>query len=281
MTTTISLGISTCPNDTFCFHALLEGLIDTPGLNWSIELHDVEKLNQRLCAGDFDVAKASFHAALHLADRALVLRSGSALGFGVGPVLLAAPGFSALEDGLASSWPTLTPGKHTTAALLLALFYPELSPVKPVVFSEIMPALLRGEARWGVCIHEGRFSYESLGLELVEDLGSRWEREEKAPLPLGGILARKRLGRPILEEVQDAIRRSLLYAWEHPGDAMRSMKRHAQEMDEEIIAAHVELYVNDWTLDLGQEGRRALASLDRRAREGHLLPPDHPILEIL
>jgi 1,4-dihydroxy-6-naphthoate synthase len=174
----IRLGISTCPNDTFAFHGLMHRLVDWRGLDFQIELLDIQQLNDRLLAGDFDVAKASFHAALRLAERCVVLPSGSALGFGVGPLLLAArPGEVPCDRGQV----TLCPGEHTTAALLFQLFYANTATVRHVVFSEIMPALQQGRADFGVCIHEGRFTWQQQGLSLVEDLGTRWEQETGCP----------------------------------------------------------------------------------------------------
>ncbi|MFN5757651.1 MAG: MqnA/MqnD/SBP family protein, partial [Planctomycetia bacterium] len=178
MTQRIRLGISTCPNDTFAFHGLLTRAVEWRGLDFEIELLDVETLNERLLAGVFDVCKASFHAALVTADDVVVLPSGSALGFGVGPLLLAAepetrptPGHRPTE----ARQLTLCPGRHTTAALLFDLFYPRSSRVEHVVFSEIMPRLQARTADFGVCIHEGRFTWQAHGLALVEDLGTRWE----------------------------------------------------------------------------------------------------------
>ena len=185
--TRIHLGISTCPNDTFAFHGLMTHSVDWRGLTFEVELIDIQQLNDRLFAGDFDVAKASFHAALLLADKTVVLPSGSALGFGVGPLLLSARAGDRPEN---PEQVTLCPGQHTTAALLFQLFYPRTTQVRHVVFSDIMPDLKQGEADFGVCIHEGRFTWQNEGLGLVEDLGTRWEKETSCPLPLGGIVER-------------------------------------------------------------------------------------------
>ena len=262
MSCTIHLGISTCPNDTFAFHGLMNDCVDLRGLEFNVELIDIQQLNDRLFRDEFDVAKTSFHAALLLADQTIVLPSGSALGFGVGPLLLAAkPGvIPATNDQL-----TLCPGRHTTAALLFALFYPRTTRVEHVVFSEIMPALQAGEADFGVCIHEGRFTWRDQGLALVEDLGERWESETGCPLPLGGIVARRRLPREKIAAVQQVIHDSLKYALAHPAEALPTMRRYAQEFDDEVLRQHVELYVNQWTVNLGDEGRMALKELSKRA----------------
>ncbi len=258
----IRLGISTCPNDTFAFHGLLTGLVAADGLDLAIELADVEALNERMLRGEFDVCKVSFAAALGMARDMVVLPSGSALGFGVGPLLLAAEA-DRRPAGLEQL--TLCPGERTTAALLFSLFHPGTTRVEQVVFSEIMPRLAAGTADFGVCIHEGRFTWQAQGLHLVEDLGSRWEAETAAPLPLGGIVAARRLGSERIAAVQRAIRDSLALALADPAAALPTMRRHAQEFDDRVLMQHVELYVNDWTLDLGDTGRRALATLSSRA----------------
>lgn len=281
MKTTIRLGISTCPNDTFAFHALLERKVDWKGLNFEIELLDIQQLNARLQSGSFDVAKASFFAALHLADRYLVLPSGSALGFGVGPLLLASKPGTRPEPTAAEAL-TLCPGKDTTAHLLFQLFYAGCGRVEHVEFSEIMPRLEAGTADFGVCIHEGRFTWQQQGLALVEDLGTRWEQTTGVPLPLGGIIAAKRLPRQVLLDVQSVIQSSLLYGLRHRTETLPTMQRWAQELDEQVVWQHVDLYVNDWTVDLGTVGAKSLSELQSRARAAELCGPDHSApLEIL
>lgn len=262
MTRPIRLGISTCPNDTFAFHGLMTRGVDWRGLDFRIELLDVETLNERLINGDFDVCKASFHAALLAAADVVVLPSGSALGFGVGPLLLAT------EADVRPTHPgqlTLCPGRHTTAALLFDLFHPRSSRVEHVVFSDIMPRLEAGTADFGVCIHEGRFTWQARGLALAEDLGTRWETDTGCPLPLGGIVASRRLPAATIAAVQRVIHDSLTLALGNRAAALPTMRRHAQEFDDQVLMQHVDLYVNDWTLDLGPTGRRALDALSARA----------------
>lgn len=279
---TIRFGISTCPNDTFAFHGLLESKIDLHGLRLQIELMDVQELNERLAAGEFEAAKASFHAALHLAGDLGVLPVGAALGFGVGPLLLAA------REGSYPSLPTksgeapvvLCPGAWTTATLLYRLFHSG-GDVRQTVFDQIMPALKAGRADFGVCIHEGRFTYQAEGLHLVEDLGARWEESTDAPLPLGGLLARHSLGVDVHAALTAAIRSSIDYAWAHRTETLTTMRRYAQELDDDVIGRHVELYVNPWTRDLGEVGRRALLELRRRAVKAGLVRGDGPQLRVL
>jgi 1,4-dihydroxy-6-naphthoate synthase len=269
-TRAIHLGISTCPNDTFTFHAILQNKIDTRGLTFRTELMDVQELNDRLFAGEFDIAKASFHAALLLADELGVMPTGSALGFGNGPLLLAAA-----PESTPASIPNpriLTPGAHTTANLLYRLFYPGLGAIDNVVFSDIMPALQNKSADFGVCIHEGRFTYAEQGLHLVEDLGQRWEQTTGAPLPLGGILGRYSLGDEILAMVQAVLRDSLNYAHAHREETLESMRAYAQEFSDETLFAHVDLYVNEHTLNLGQVGQHALDQLNAQAARAGVVP---------
>lgn len=255
----------------------MQGLVDWRGIDFQVELLDIQQLNNRLREGTFDVAKASFHAALKLADRTFVLPCGSALGFGVGPLLLAA---RAGNEPANAGQLTLCPGADTTATLLFQLFYPETTRVEQVVFSDIMPRLRGADADFGVCIHEGRFTWEQEGLALVEDLGTRWERETQSPLPLGGILAFRSLDTDTLQRVSAVIRDSLEFALADPDCALPTMRQYAQEFEDGILMQHVELYVNDWTLELGPMGTAALAELSRRAR---VLPHFHdtqPDLEV-
>ncbi len=262
MSRTIRLGISTCPNDTFAFHGLLTRSVDWRGLDFTVELLDIEQLNERMLRDDFDVCKVSFAAALGMTERIVVLPSGSALGFGVGPLLLAArPGTRPADTRQL----TLCPGRHTTAALLFDLFHPGTTRIEQTVFSAIMPRLAAGAADFGVCIHEGRFTWQTQGLHLVEDLGTRWETETESPLPLGGIVAARRLPGDVIAAVQSVIHDSLAFALADRAAALPTMREHAQEFADDVLMQHVDLYVNDWTLDLGAIGRRAIDALSARA----------------
>ena len=259
---TIRLAISTCPNDTFAFHALLQREVDWQGLRFDTQLLDISQLNRGLFADRFDVAKASFHAAVLLSDKTVVLPCGSALGFGVGPLLLAARPNTQPSDTAAV---TLCPGEHTTATMLFRMFYGHQPLVRQVVFSEIMPALLRQTADFGVCIHEGRFTWQDQGLHLIEDLGTRWEQETSLPLPLGGILARRELSREIQSRVIQVIHNSIQWGLENRTATLPTMRKYAQELSDDVLMQHVDLYVNKWTVDLGSEGRQALREFARRA----------------
>jgi 1,4-dihydroxy-6-naphthoate synthase len=277
----IRLGISTCPNDTWAFHGLMNRCIDWRGLDFEVDLRDVEELNQRLFRGEYEVAKASFHAALYLSANYLVLPSGSALGFGVGPLLLSRHRDISPATAVAGRCEVLCPGAMTTATLLYRLFYPDCGTIRQVVFSEIMPRLAEGDGDFGVCIHEGRFTWRESGLFLVEDLGERWERTTGQPLPLGGILAARSLGKDILWRVQQVIADSLDYAAAHPDEALATMRRFAQEFSDEVLMQHVRLYVNEQTRDLGSAGREALGELSRRGKAAGITGDGMPQLEVL
>ena len=288
----IRLAISTCPNDTFAFHAILNQKIDFGGLDIEVELLDIQQLNDGLFAGRFDFAKASFHAAALLADQTVVLPSGSALGFGVGPLLLAAQ-----QNTSPDQWPvsatdpsktpavTLCPGLHTTANMLFQMFYHEAiqqrqSIVKHALFLEIMPALQTEAADFGVCIHEGRFTWEQQGLAKVTDLGELWEQRTKCPLPLGGILARRDLPRETISAIQQLVRQSIEYGLANREETLTTMREYAQELDDAVLFGHVDLYVNQWTVDLGTEGQTALTKLSQLAKECGLVGSHLPDLQV-
>lgn len=282
----IRLAISTCPNDTFAFHAILKNKIDLRGLDFDIQLLDIQQLNDGLFAGEFDFAKASFHAAAILAGSTIVMPSGSAIGFGVGPLLLASKPQTQPND-----WPddrpaiTLCPGQHTTASMLFQMFYSDAvadgrTKIEHVVFSEIMPQLQSGGADFGVCIHEGRFTWEQQGLSLVADLGETWERQTNSPLPLGGILARRDQPDATVALVQAVIRESIEYGLANREETLSTMRQYAQEFDDAVLFGHVDLYVDERTLNLGAEGASALAKISQLAKKCGLVPPETPSIEV-
>ena len=273
----IRLGISPCPNDTFAFHAILERRISLRGFEVDTELVDVQTLNEGLESGRYDIAKASFHAALLLADRYDVLDAGAALGFGVGPLLVAArEDVQPTRDGR-----VLCPGATTTATLLYHCLHPGMGTVSQTVFSDIGPALRRGEADLGVLIHEGRLTYQRDGLTLVEDLGESFERLASAPVPLGGILASRSLPEGTTASFAALLRESIAYGWANRDDTLGTIRRHAQEMGEDVIWPYVELYVNDRTVSLGDEGARALDVLEETARAAGVVPDGLPPIRIV
>lgn len=273
----LRVGISPCPNDTFAFHAIMHGRVDLRGIEWEIELHDVQRLNDGLAAGRYDLSKASFYAALELSDRFGVLRAGSALGFGVGPLLVAA------REGVSPEPHSrvLCPGETTTACLLYRCLHPGQGRISHVVFSDIGAALRAGAADLGVLIHEGRLTYKRDGLVLVEDLGASFERLAAAPIPLGGILARLDLPAGAAEAATRTIQDSIAYAWANKTEALTTIREHAQELDEDVIWPYVDLYVTQHTVDLGEDGERALLTLDREARAAGAIEGSRAPLRIL
>jgi 1,4-dihydroxy-6-naphthoate synthase len=273
----LRIGLSTCPNDTFAFHAILERRIDLRGLEFEAELLDVQQLNDGLFAGRYDFSKASFYAALLLAGDYGVVRAGSALGFGVGPLIVA--GRPDVRPNPAAR--VLCPGPTTTATLLYRCLHPGMGEIEHAVFSDIGPALRRGDADLGVLIHEGRLTYRRAGLVLVEDLGESFERLARAPVPLGGILARLTLPEDVVERFAAVLRDSIAYAWTNRDDVLVTIRRHAQEMGEDVIWPYVDLYVTDHTVDLGDEGCQALETLERTAARAGALPDGTPPLRVL
>jgi 1,4-dihydroxy-6-naphthoate synthase len=269
MAQNLTLGYSTCPNDTFIFHALTHGRIDLKGLTYDITLADVEALNQKAASGVLDISKLSFAAIGHLLDSYGLLHSGAALGRGCGPLIVAKPGVDLTALG---HFPVAVPGAWTTASLLLALFSPRRVQTVPMTFDRIMPAIQNGGMKMGVIIHEGRFTYEAYGLTCLMDLGQWWETETGLPIPLGGIAARRNLPTDILQKIEETLKASVRYAQEHPGEADDYIALHAQEMAPQVISSHIALYVNEFTRDLGEEGQLAIETLFRKAREKGFLP---------
>ncbi len=276
MARALTLAYSTCPNDTFIFYALAHGRIDCGDLDWRPHLADVESLNRDAAAGKWDVSKLSFAALGHLQETYGLLRSGAALGRGCGPLIVARPGFD--PDRLPSV-PIAVPGLQTTANLLLGLYLAEPPRAVPMTFDKIMPAVARGEFEAGVIIHEGRFTYSGYGLESLVDLGRWWEEETGLPIPLGGIAVRRDLGTDIARRAEAAVRDSVRFGFDHPEAAAGYIRRHAREMAGSVIQQHIDLYVNDFSLDLGKEGEAAVAALFDRGRRCGLLPSvDRPLL---
>lgn len=265
----LTLGISPCPNDTFVFDHLLRGAV-APRLELDLVMEDVEALNRRAREGALDVTKISFHAWFHVLDEYLLLPSGSALGRGCGPLLVTGDPVLALTD-----LPRLrvaVPGEWTTANLLLKLMGPSPAEVVPVAFDQVLPAIEAGRVDAGLLIHELRFTYARRGFHLLRDLGEWWEQATGCAIPLGAIIARRSLGAEVHRQLATAIRASAEAAAADPAAARPFMAAHAQDMDPEVMAAHVGLYVNDFTRDLGQEGEAAVRELHRRAVEAGVLP---------
>lgn len=254
---TLTFGYSPCPNDTFAFHALTHGLVDAPFVVEPVLL-DIEELNRQAHRGAFDLTKLSVGAFATVGDRYRMLRSGAALGHGVGPLVVARSA-AALPDAVRGT--IAIPGRETTAYRLLRLAAPDVGDVIEMRYDRILQAVSSGEVDAGLIIHESRFTYADHGLTMVEDLGAWWEAETGLPVPLAGICARADLGAQMMNHVELALRASVQYAFDHPAASRDYVRAHAQEMSDDVCDAHINLYVNRLSLDVGDDGLRAIARL--------------------
>ncbi len=258
----ITLGFSPCPNDTFIFDALVHGKVNTRGLQFNYCLEDVETLNQWAIEGKLDVTKLSFAALLCVTENYALLHSGSALGKGVGPLLIAAKPFSTAEI---ADLKIAIPGINTTANLLCSLAFPEAKNKTEILFSNIENEVLNENFDAGLVIHESRFTYAAKGLHKIIDLGDWWEQKTNAPIPLGGIAAKRTLGKETLQTLDLVLKESIAFAWKNYPALSQFVTKNAQEMKEEVMRQHIELYVNDFTTELGTEGRKAIDCLSQEA----------------
>ncbi len=264
----LSLGFSPCPNDTFIFDAMIHNRIDTEGLTFECVMEDVEALNHRAFRRDLAVTKLSYHALAHLVDAYALLESGSALGKGVGPLLIAKS--LDVQKTLNQSLVAI-PGVYTTANFLFSLAFPEAKNKKELVFHDIEGAVLRGDVGAGVIIHENRFTYQNHGLVKLMDLGEFWETATGMPIPLGGIVVRRDLPMDVQQKIERVMRRSVQYAFANPKASYDFVAQHAQEMDETVRQKHIDLYVNHFTEGLGEQGRAAVSKLFEMALERGLV----------
>lgn len=260
----LTLGFSPCPNDTFIFDAMVNQQIDNGGLQFDTKLEDVETLNKWAMQGKLDITKLSFAAGLKLADKYRLLNSGSALGRGCGPLLIAKKDIPLSE---VKNLVIAIPGENTTANLLFGIAFPDAVNKKIMVFSDIENAVLNGDADAGVIIHENRFTYQQKGLVKLIDLGEFWEEKTGQPIPLGGIFIRKDIPEEVQQQVDALIHKSLQQAFAKYPALSTYVKDHAQEMDEHVMRQHIDLYVNDFSLDLGKEGWTAIDKL--KEMSGH------------
>jgi 1,4-dihydroxy-6-naphthoate synthase len=274
---TISLGFSPCPNDTFIFDALVNHKIDTKGLSFEVQLEDVQTLNQWAIEGKLDISKISYGVLPLVLNQYKVLNSGGALGNGVGPLLITKNPALSLAD--INKLSIAIPGKNTTAHLLFSLAYPNAFNKSFYVFHEIEDLVLSGSVDAGVIIHENRFTYQQKGLHKLMDLGNYWEEQTGLSIPLGGIMAHNRLIDSVAIQVDELIRKSVEYAFAHYPHVSAYVQQHAQEMSEQVMRQHIDLYVNDFSLDLGITGKAAVHKLLEVAQ--NIIPekvsPDHPV----
>jgi len=273
----LHLGFSPCPNDTFIFDAMLHGKIDTEGITFIPVIEDVETLNQKALQQELAITKLSYHAFAHLVDKYILLDAGSALGFGVGPLLISKNKIENIEDKIANLKIGI-PGKLTTANFLLNIAFPQAQQKVEMVFSEIENALINEEIDLGLIIHENRFTYAAKGLHKVIDLGSFWEQKTGSAIPLGGIVMSRKYDKQTLDKVNRIMASSVEFAMKNPLSSASFVKQHAQEMEESVMVKHIQLYVNKYSLNLGVEGRKAVSTLlDSAVAQGLILPFTYPI----
>lgn len=262
----LSIGFSPCPNDCFIFDAMIHGRIDTEGLQFDVVMEDVESLNQKAFKGELAITKLSYHAYAHLTKIYQLLNAGSALGNNCGPLLISkSDNISDLKAHI-SYLRVAIPGKYTTANFLLSLAFPDAKNKIEMIFSDIEDAVLNGDVDAGLIIHENRFTYEQKGLKKIIDLGEFWEDLAKSPIPLGGIVIQRNLPEGLKHKVDRVLRRSVEYAFAHPDASRNFVKENAQEMSEEVMYKHIGLYVNEYSVDLGEEGKRAVELLFDKAQ---------------
>jgi 1,4-dihydroxy-6-naphthoate synthase len=270
---TLTLGFSPCPNDTFIFDALVNQTMDTGNLRFDYVMEDVETLNQWAFEGKLAVTKLSYNTLLKVSDKYSLMDSGSALGRGVGPLVICkASEFEKIKNqaDYFKQARIAIPGLHTTANLLFSLAFPEAKNKTEVLFSEIETRVLAGEFDCGLVIHESRFTYQERGLEKIMDMGDWWEKESGAAIPLGGICIRRDVPAETAREVESLIRQSLELSWKTYPELSSFVKNNAQEMQEAVMRKHIELYVNEYSLSLGTEGRKAVDTLFQKAKSLHL-----------
>ena len=266
---TLKLGFSTCPNDTFIFDAMVHHRIDTEGLEFELVLADVEELNKAAFKHEIDITKLSYHAYAYISDNYVLLDSGSALGNNNGPLLISKHKIYPDEINDIS---IAIPGKYTTANLLLNIAYPDAKNKKEYLFSDIEEAILSNEVDAGLIIHETRFTYKQKDLKKIIDLGEFWETKTNLPIPLGGIVVNRKLPLEVQQKVNRVLKKSLEYAFEHPTAGLPFIKQYSQEMDEEIMYKHIKLYVNEYSLDLGEKGKKSIRELYQTAKELNVIP---------
>jgi 1,4-dihydroxy-6-naphthoate synthase len=272
-----TLGFSPCPNDCFIFDALIHKKIDTQGIDFEVVMEDVEALNNRAFKQELDITKLSYHAFLYVTNHYALLNSGSALGFNCGPLLVKKATAEIQNLDTAS---IAIPGKYTTANFLLSIAFPNAKNKKELLFSEIENAVLLNKVDAGLLIHENRFTYQEKGLEKIIDLGEFWENLIHAPIPLGGIVVKRNIDNSLQKIIDALIKQSVEFAFSNPESCMPFVKQHAQEMSEEVMKKHIALYVNDFSIDLGNTGKKAIQLLFNKAIENNLIQNISPSIYI-
>ena len=264
----LSLGFSPCPNDCFIFDALVHKKIDTQGIDFSVVMEDVEALNNKAFKQELDITKLSYHAFIYLTEYYALLNSGSALGFNCGPLLVQSSKHKVQDINSAH---IAIPGKYTTANFLLSLAYPNAKHKTELLFSDIENAVITNKVDAGLLIHENRFTYQEKGLEKIVDLGEFWESLINAPIPLGGIVVKRTVNVKMQKTIDALVKQSVVYAFTNPESCMSYVKQHAQEMNEDVMKKHIALYVNQFSVDLGDVGKNAVNILFKKAFETQLI----------
>lgn len=264
----ITLGFSSCPNDTYTFDALVHKKIDTKGIDFKCVIADVQELNQRAMIGDLQMTKLSYFAYAHVFEKYQILDAGSALGFANGPLFICKKGN---EANINKNSKILIPGKETTANLLFSMAYPEYQDKTECLFSDIESRIMSGEFDAGVIIHENRFTYAERGFSMLRDLGNFWESETHTPIPLGAITIRRDVPNDVKQTINDLLRTSIEYANEHPTDSQLFIHQYAQAIEDDVLKKHIHLFVNDFSLSLGNQGKNAIETLYKRAKECRLI----------
>jgi 1,4-dihydroxy-6-naphthoate synthase len=265
----LTLGFSTCPNDTFIFDAMVNGKIDTEGLEFDCILADVEELNRRAFGSVSDITKISYHAYAHIAGQYLLLNSGSALGHNNGPLLV---GRKVVSLDMAENYRIAIPGKYTTARLLLGYALPGAVNTIEYLFSDIEDAVISGEVDAGLIIHENRFTFEKRGLMKIADMGEYWEKQTGMPIPLGGIAVKRDLPQEVAIAVDRVLSRSIEFAFNNPSSSMEYVRKYAVSMEQEVMESHINLYVNEYTRNLGEKGKAAVEKLYSEAVNKGIIP---------
>jgi 1,4-dihydroxy-6-naphthoate synthase len=271
----LTLGYSPCPNDTFIFDAMIHHRIDTEGLEFEVQLGDVEQLNQKAFANELNITKLSYHAYAYLISDYALLTSGSALGNNCGPLLIAK---TAISKEALETKKIAIPGKYTTANFLLSLAFPNAQQKQETLFSNIEQQVINGQVDAGLIIHENRFTYQDKGLVKLIDLGEWWEQTTQLPIPLGGIVVQRGLPTDLQQKINRVLRRSIEFAFKNPEASLPYVRAHAQEMDLAVIQQHIGLYVNDFSVDLGTKGKAAIQYLFDTAIKSGLI--ERPTMDI-
>lgn len=268
----LTLGFSTCPNDTFIFDAMVHAKIDTEGLEFTVKMGDVEELNKAAFEAEIDITKLSYHAYAKIIDNYILLNAGSALGRNNGPLLISK---HKIYPDEVNDLKIAVPGENTTANLLLSIAYPNAKNKIEYLFSDIEQAVLSNEVDAGLIIHENRFTYQEKGLKKIIDLGEFWEERNSLPIPLGGIAVKRSLPIHIQQKVDRVLARSINFAYANPNESFPFVKQYAQEMKEEVMYKHIDLYVNEFTRDIGADGKKAVETLFKTAADLKIIQKTH------